>query len=80
VSGLKLLLIRTEDACQLSELAPDPSITLLIGREGGFSAEEASVALRAGYRALRLGPRVLRSETPAVAALSALQALWGDLG
>ncbi|MGH8587571.1 MAG: 16S rRNA (uracil(1498)-N(3))-methyltransferase [Gammaproteobacteria bacterium] len=79
VPGLKLLLIRREGACRLSELAPDPSITLLIGPEGGFAAEEASAALRAGYRALRLGPRVLRTETAAVAALSALQALWGDL-
>ncbi|MCA1852205.1 MAG: 16S rRNA (uracil(1498)-N(3))-methyltransferase [Beggiatoa sp.] len=80
VPGLKLLLIRRENACRLSELAPDPSITLLIGPEGGFAEEEASAAERAGYRALRLGPRVLRTETAAVAALSALQALWGDLG
>ena len=80
VPGIKLLLIRTEDACRLSELAPDPSITLLIGPEGGFAAEEASAAERAGYRALRLGPRVLRTETAAVAALCALQTLWGDLG
>jgi 16S rRNA (uracil1498-N3)-methyltransferase len=80
MSGLKLLLIRRENACRLSELAPDPSIILLIGPEGGFAEEEASAALQAGYRALRLGPRVLRTETAAVAALSALQALWGDLG
>ena len=80
VPGLKLLFIRREDACQLSGLAPDPSITLLIGPEGGFAAEEASAAERAGYQALRLGPRVLRTETAAVAALCALQTLWGDLG
>ncbi|MGQ0592029.1 MAG: 16S rRNA (uracil(1498)-N(3))-methyltransferase [Gammaproteobacteria bacterium] len=80
VPGLKLLLVRREGACRLSELAPDPSITLLIGPEGGFAEEEASAAERAGYRALRLGPRVLRTETAAVAALSALQTLWGDLG
>ena len=61
VPGLKLLLIRREGACRLSELALDPSITLLIGPEGGFAAEEASAAERAGYRALRLGPRVLRT-------------------
>jgi 16S rRNA (uracil1498-N3)-methyltransferase len=57
VPGLKLFLIRTEGACRLSELAPDPYITSLIGPEGGFAAEEASAAKRAGYRALRLGPR-----------------------
>jgi 16S rRNA (uracil1498-N3)-methyltransferase len=79
VPGLKLLLICKEGACRLSELTPDPSITLLIGPEGGFAAEEASAALRAGYQALRLGPRILRTETAALAALCALQALWGDL-
>jgi 16S rRNA (uracil1498-N3)-methyltransferase len=78
--GLKLLLIRAEGAARLSELVPDPAITLLIGPEGGFAGDEVAVALRAGYRALRLGPRVLRTETAAVAALGALQALWGDLG
>jgi hypothetical protein len=57
VSGLKLVLIRSECACRLSELALDPSITLFMAPEGGFAAEEASATLRAGYRALRLGPR-----------------------
>ncbi len=80
VPGLKLLLIRSEDACRLSDLTLEPPVTLLIGPEGGFAQEEASAALRAGYRPLRLGPRVLRTETAAVAAMSALQALWGDLG
>jgi hypothetical protein len=45
----KLLLIRREDACRLSELAPDPSITLLNGPERGFAAEEVSAAERAGF-------------------------------
>ena len=39
VPGLKLLLICKEGACRLSELAPDPSVTFLIGPEGGFAAE-----------------------------------------
>ncbi len=78
--GLKLLLIRSDDACRLSDLLCDPPVTLLIGPEGGFAEDEAEAALRAGYRPLRLGPRVLRTETAAVAALSALQVLWGDLG
>ena len=42
---------------------PRSFVTLLIGPEGGFAAEEATAAERAGYRALRLGPRVLRTET-----------------
>jgi len=78
--GLKLLLIRREGACRLSDLAPDPAITLLIGPESGVAAEEASAALRAGYRALRLGPRVLRTETAAVAALERPAGAVGDLG
>ena len=78
VAGFKLLLIRKEGACRLSEFSSDPSITLLFGSEGGLL--RGGERRRAGYRALRLGPRVLRTETAAVAALSALQALSGDLG
>ena len=61
---------------------PDPegSLTLLSGPEGGFSADERARALESGYRAIRLGPRVLRTETAAIAALTAVQLLWGDLG
>jgi len=50
-------------------------VAVAFGRTGCLFACQ-----RAGYRALRLGPRVLRTETAAVAALSAPQALWGDLG
>src|SRR5690606_36200700 len=55
-------------------------ITLLIGPEGGFTAEELEQAERHGFKALRLGTRVLRTETAGVAALAALQLLGGDLG
>lgn len=54
-------------------------IILLAGPEGGFSPEEENLVRAAGFLAMRLGPRVLRTETAAVAALSALQVLWGDL-
>lgn len=54
-------------------------IGLLIGPEGGLSPEEIDSATQAGFTALRLGPRVLRTETAAVATLAALQVLWGDL-
>lgn len=53
-------------------------ITLAIGPEGGFDSEELSLAADAGYRAYRLGPRVLRTETAGLAALAALQAIAGD--
>jgi len=51
----------------------------LIGPEGGFSEQELEVAQQHDYRVVRLGPRVLRTETAPVAALSLLQFLFGDL-
>jgi 16S rRNA (uracil1498-N3)-methyltransferase len=58
---------------------PRPStVTLLAGPEGGYTEVEAAVAHERGFAALRLGPRVLRTETAALAALAALNALWGD--
>ncbi|SCZ61817.1 16S rRNA (uracil(1498)-N(3))-methyltransferase [Thiohalomonas denitrificans] len=53
--------------------------TLLIGPEGGLTANERSLALSRGYRGLRLGPRVLRTETASVVALTIMQHRWGDL-
>lgn len=57
---------------------PD-AVTLLVGPEGGLSAEEQAQAESAGLIAVALGPRILRTETAAVAALTALQLKWGDL-
>lgn len=54
-------------------------LALLIGPEGGFSQEELTQILAAGFNPLCLGPRVLRTETAAIAALSVLQAVCGDL-
>jgi len=54
-------------------------IVLMIGPEGGFSSQEAALALEHGFKSVRFGPRILRAETAAVAALSAVQVLWGDL-
>jgi 16S rRNA (uracil1498-N3)-methyltransferase len=56
------------------------SVELLVGPEGGLTEDERIAAERAGYRAGRLGPRILRSETAALAALAVLQASAGDLG
>jgi len=53
-------------------------LTILIGPEGGFSEAEYERATVAGLRAVRLGPRILRTETAALAALSIAQATWGD--
>lgn len=54
-------------------------VELLIGPEGGFDDDELAQAEQGGFAAVRLGPRVLRTETAAVVALSVLQAKWGDL-
>ena len=54
-------------------------LTLLVGPEGGFSEEELHLAEQQGYLRTRVGPRILRSETAGVVALSAAQMLWGDL-
>ena len=57
---------------------PRGSIVLLAGPEGGLSPREHDSAIASGFTAVRLGPRVLRTETAAVAALAAMQTLWGD--
>lgn len=57
---------------------PQDEVTLLVGPEGGFSAEEAKLAQQCGFVPIVLGPRVLRAETAAIAGIAALQTLWGD--
>ncbi|MGD9597057.1 MAG: 16S rRNA (uracil(1498)-N(3))-methyltransferase [Steroidobacteraceae bacterium] len=52
---------------------------LLVGPEGGFEEHEVAAARRHGFRTVRFGPRVLRTETAAIAAITALQVLAGDL-
>jgi len=79
---LKLVLHhRTElDLRQLQRERGRPqSALLLVGPEGGLSGAEIDAALARDFLPLRLGPRVLRTETAPVAALSVLQFQWGDL-
>lgn len=57
---------------------PGGKVTLLVGPEGGFSDEEQMLAEQRGFLPVRLGARILRTETVALAALAAMQALWGD--
>ncbi len=56
-----------------------PRVKLLIGPEGGLDDAELERAAQAGFAPVRLGPRVLRTETAGIVALTVLQALWGDL-
>jgi 16S rRNA (uracil1498-N3)-methyltransferase len=61
----------------IARLAP-ASFAIAVGPEGGFEASELALAARHGYRSVRLGPRVLRTETAGLAAVSTLQAAVGD--
>jgi 16S rRNA (uracil1498-N3)-methyltransferase len=58
---------------------PEGKVILLVGPEGGLSENERELAKRMGFEGLRLGPRILRTETAALVALSLLQSQWGDL-
>ncbi len=55
------------------------SVGLLIGPEGGIAPEEAMAAEAAGAKSVTLGPRILRAETAAVAAMALVMQLWGDM-
>jgi 16S rRNA (uracil1498-N3)-methyltransferase len=73
------LLLDPEAKHTLSQLQNSGSTwTLLAGPEGGFDPRERDTALNAGCIGVRMGPRILRTETAAVAALAAMQTLWGD--
>jgi 16S rRNA (uracil1498-N3)-methyltransferase len=82
---VKLLLEPDGSAQNLRQLVPlaagavTAPIVLLVGPEGGFDDAEIAAAHTAGFKSCLLGPRVLRTETAALAALAALQALAGDL-
>ena len=76
-SALKLVLHHRSTAALQSYSAPT-SVCLLIGPEGGFSDAEIDAAQSAGFQPLTLGPRVLRTETAPLAAIAALQTVWGD--
>jgi 16S rRNA (uracil1498-N3)-methyltransferase len=75
----RLLFLSPLAETRLGELAaPSGPDWLVAGPEGGFEADEVAALRAAGATPLRLGPRVLRTETAALAALAAMQTLWGD--
>ncbi len=79
--GRKVLLWEAPGQRPLRELAPMPAeVLLLVGPAGGFENAEVDQILAAGFEPAALGPRILRAETAAIAAVAAVQALWGDLG
>lgn len=78
LSDTKLILLPQGAASLHAQAKPQGKVVLLIGAEGGFTEAESGSALRCGFTPIRLGARVLRTETAAVAGLAALQTLWGD--
>jgi 16S rRNA (uracil1498-N3)-methyltransferase len=80
-AGRKILLWEVPGQRPLRDLPPvASSVLLLVGPAGGWEPSEVDQVRAAGFEAAALGPRILRAETAAIAAVAAVQALWGDLG
>ncbi len=78
-AGLRLMPDTVASTALSAQTPGDGCLTLLIGPEGGLEDEEKALAERHGFVSIGLGPRVLRTETAAVVAVTACQLLWGDL-
>jgi 16S rRNA (uracil1498-N3)-methyltransferase len=80
--GTRVALLETAGHPPLPSLArpAGAALLLLVGPAGGFAPQEAARLQAAGFLAASLGPRILRAETAAVAAVAIAQAAWGDLG
>jgi len=78
-SGSRLLLSPTGSTRIQDVPTPVSSVTVLIGPEGGLTDAEQQAAVEAGFIPVRLGPRVLRTETAAITALALVQREFGDL-
>lgn len=74
----KLILLPEGASSLHAQAQPTGAVVLLIGAEGGFTDAESDLALQYGYRPIRMGKRVMRTETAAIAGIAALQMLWGD--
>ena len=77
--GQRFVLSPTGPASLAGLSSVGPRVELLIGPEGGLDDTELERASATGFAPVRLGPRVLRTETAGIVALTVLQALWGDL-
>jgi len=78
-AGKRLALLPEGDATLGTLVVPADGALLAVGPEGGFSEHDEAALYQAGFAGLRLGPRILRTETAGLAALAALQARAGDL-
>ncbi len=79
-AGLRLVLAPGAAVTLAAAARGATAVELLVGPEGGLEDAEMVAALAAGFRACSLGPRVLRSETAAIAAIAVLQSVAGDFG
>lgn len=77
-STLRITLSPTAEQCLHDLQTPEGEICLLIGAEGGLTDQEINMASAHGFIPVRLGKRILRTETASLAAISAIQTLWGD--
>jgi 16S rRNA (uracil1498-N3)-methyltransferase len=77
-TSIRLLLSPTA-SLKIRDFPRPAKVTLLIGPEGGLADNEEEAAVKAGFNPVQLGPRILRTETAAIAALAALQHDFGDL-
>jgi 16S rRNA (uracil1498-N3)-methyltransferase len=73
------LVLHPDGGESLSRITCSDAVAIAIGPEGGFSDRDLAVLDQAGFRRLTLGPRILRTETAGLAAITALQARFGDL-
>jgi 16S rRNA (uracil1498-N3)-methyltransferase len=78
IPDAKYILLPGGTASLHDQAKPQGKAVLLIGAEGGFSQAESTAALHCGYIPIRLGARVMRTETAAIAGIAVLQNLWGD--
>ncbi|MEN8178195.1 MAG: 16S rRNA (uracil(1498)-N(3))-methyltransferase [Pseudomonadota bacterium] len=76
--GTSLLLHHLSEQTLWELETPQGMLTILVGPEGGLSDEEREFAIHRGFIAVRLGPRIMRTETAPLAAIAAIQTLWGD--
>ncbi|MDP2547182.1 MULTISPECIES: 16S rRNA (uracil(1498)-N(3))-methyltransferase [unclassified Oceanobacter] len=72
------LILHPHNQQPLQQAHPPASVALLVGPEGGLTDTEVAAGAAHGFQGLLLGPRILRTETAALAAVSVLQFLWGD--
>lgn len=77
-AGQRFILLPGGATTLRNQPAPQQRVTLLIGPEGGFTQDESNIAQQIGFAPVLLGPRILRTETAAIAGITAIQTLWGD--